>query len=157
MRRCISNLVVLLIVVGITVAVGVFVGRLVVGGLAPTYDKPNHLQVSSKMASAVTSQVLRLEVVFSNPTKHVFCVKLDRVAIYTSFPSPSESVSVSQISPSIVIAPGSSANYEMVFRSSMTYSSGIMVAYFNMYACASVQACSCSGTPTYVEAVPIRF
>ncbi|MEM1696166.1 MAG: hypothetical protein QXQ90_06180, partial [Desulfurococcaceae archaeon] len=72
-------------------------------------------------------------------------------------PSPSESVSVSQISPSIVIAPGSSANYEMVFRSSMTYSSGIMVAYFNMYACASVQACSCSGTPTYVEAVPIRF
>ncbi|MEM1696165.1 MAG: hypothetical protein QXQ90_06175, partial [Desulfurococcaceae archaeon] len=77
MRRCISNLVVLLIVVGITVAVGVFVGRLVVGGLAPTYDKPNHLQVSSKMASAVTSQVLRLEVVFSNPTKHVFCVKLD--------------------------------------------------------------------------------
>ncbi|MEM4787714.1 MAG: hypothetical protein QXV28_07040 [Ignisphaera sp.] len=156
MHRCISNLVVFLIVVGITIAIGMFVSRFVIG-LVSIHDKPNHLQIVSKSVLRITPQILRIEVVFSNPTKHDFCIKLDRVAIYTYSSSPSETVSVSQISPSIVIAQGSSTNYEMVFRSSSTYSGGIIVAYFNMYICTSIRTCSCSGTPMYVEAIAIRF
>ncbi|MEM1693957.1 MAG: hypothetical protein QXU08_09725 [Ignisphaera sp.] len=156
MRRAVSNLVVFLIIVGITVAVGMFVSRVVISGVTPSHDKPNHLQVISKMASMVPPQALRIEVVFSNPTNRPFCVKLDRVAIYTTQTSPTETVS--QISSSVVVAPGSSTNYEIVLRLSNVYQlRGIAVAYFNMYMCTDIQSCSCTGSVTYVEAIPIRF
>lgn len=157
MGRCISNLVALLVIIGITIAVGVFVSRFISGGIISAYDKPNHLQISSKVATLITQRTIRIEVVFNNPTNYAFCIKLDRVALYTSSTAPQETVSVAQTSPDITVAIGSSIKYEMILYTSNTYSSGVAVAYFNMYACSTTQTCGCSGTPSYSEALSIRF
>ncbi|MEM1694350.1 MAG: hypothetical protein QXL19_08835 [Ignisphaera sp.] len=157
MHRSISSLIAFLIVLGITISIGVFVGRFIISSMSLMYENPSRLLVLSKHVSALSSQMFRLEIVFSNPTKHAFCIKLDRVDFYTYSLSPSETVSVSQYSPSIVVAPGSTINYEIVFRSSIIHSRGIIVAYFNMYNCTSIQLCRCNNSATYIEAVPVVF
>ncbi|MEM2260978.1 MAG: hypothetical protein QXK24_00860 [Ignisphaera sp.] len=157
MNRSISSLIAFLIVLGITISIAIFVSRFIIGSMSLMYENPNRLLVSSKHVSALSPQIFRLEIVFSNPTKQAFCIKLDRVDFYTYSLSSSETVSVSQYSPAIVVASGSTINYEIVFRSSTIHSSGIMVAYFNMYNCTSIQLCRCNDSATYIEAIPIMF
>lgn len=154
--RGVSNLVSTLVLIGVTLAAGVVVSRFMMGGVVSSYDRPAHAQITSKYAMMIASRVMRLEVVVNNPTGYPFCVRVSRVAVYTSSTSPAETVNISN-PPSIVVAPGSSSKYEVILQTAGTYSSGVVsVAYIDFFVCQTPQGCTCSGTPAYTEAVFVK-
>lgn len=152
--RFISTLVVLLTIVGVTIAVGLFVSRFAVAS-APQ-GRPSHLQVVSKSARVYQDRLLRVELVVSNPTDTPFCITVSRVAIHGRTTTPSEVVNIAS-PPRVVVASGATQKYEVVVALRFSTSAGVAVATLNAFACTSVQNCSCSGTPSYVDAVFSRI
>lgn len=156
MARGVSNLVAVLILIGVTISAGIVVSRFMMGGIFSSYDRPAHAQVSSKLAMLLTSRTMRVEVMINNPTGYPFCVSIRRVEIYTSSSSPAE-VQTPSSTPTIVIAPGSTSKYETILYTSGSYSRGVVVVYMAFFQCQTPQACSCAGTPAYTDAVFIPF
>lgn len=156
MGRCVSNLVAVLILVGITISVGIVVARILVGGYIASYDKPAHLQVVSKHVRMVSPRVFRIEVVFSNPTGYPFCVRCTFVEIYTSSRSPSETLTPSDAT-NAVVSPGTSSKYELTIYTARSYTSGVIVPYFSFYLCQDSKNCTCAGYPAYLDAVVTKI
>jgi len=142
--RAISNLLAVLLVLGIVVGLAGFVINVTMAQVSRAAEKPAHLQLLSRDVKRAGARAFRVELAFYNPTDKVFTVEVVNVRVYqsTSFKESS-----SYTAAPIVLRPGESGKLTFLVETSSTYQKGVLRIYVRFS----------TGLTDYQDTIPIPF
>jgi len=132
----ISNVIALLVIVGIVVALSAVVSGLVLSQISRTAQQPNHLLLTSREAVRIGASTIKVKLTFYNPTNLVFTVCLSSANVYTNgFRSTTPLTLVDTNYVCIKIQPGESGKLEIVATVSQqqhTIRQGVVAVSLNL-------------------------
>jgi len=144
----ISNLIAVLIIIGITIALAIFVSSMVLTQITRSAQQPKHLQVVSLEVISLSSNAFRAKVTLYNPTNLEFTVCPTSVSVYMVGFRQSVSLTVSD-GDCIRLMPGETGKLEVIARS-------VAVPIRNGVLAVSFQASTAGGTYQDQVLIPLK-
>jgi len=127
--RGVSNIIALLMIIGITVALAVIVSNIVLTQVNRSSQQPKHLLVTSKEVTRIGPTSLKMKITFYNPSNLIFNVCPSSVAIYIG----RQRVFLTLVErPCISILPGESNKLEVLATSQQYVDRGIISIDLNI-------------------------
>lgn len=130
--RAISNILAVLIIVGIVIALSVVVANMVFTQVSRMAQNPTHVQLTSNDVVKLGSSALKVKIMFNNPTSSGKRVCFSWAVFYTSGFNNQIFLTVNPTSECITIYPGEAGKLEFVASSSSSLSSGVAAVWVSV-------------------------
>jgi len=121
----VSNIIALLMIIGITIAVAVIVSNIVLTQVNRAGQQPKHLLLTSKEVLRIGSTGLKMKITFYNPSNLVFTICPSSATIYRSVLGDEVYLTFADRS-CISISPGESGKLEVLATSQQYIDKGII-------------------------------
>jgi len=123
--KCVSNIIALLIIIGIVMALAIIVSNIVLTQVSGVAQQPKHVQVTGKDVVKLGINSLNVKLSFYNPTNLEFNICPTSANLYTNGFSSNTALTLVDWS-CVKVLPGESGKLEVVVRSQNPITQGVL-------------------------------